>query len=664
MTTAKGPVSPLPAAEPTEAVVVSLRGPRADLRQRRTRDFVADLLDRAGAAKRVRALPEQEIAFLIRELGLNDSLDLLRVAAPEQIQACIDIDCWQGDRLDPDRLQPWLEVLTELGPANLGAVVAALDHELLVTFCAQRMRVYDLSCDEPPEEPQGHFYNTPDRFYTVDVLDPGPDAHAIDRILETLYMADMELARRVMMGARWDLGAETEEAAYRFRSGRLADLGYVDYYEALRIYSFLDPKTVQREARPVLAQGQGETAPLYLPPTLADVLSNHSGLLSRALVALAPGERAAVTRGLLFLLNQVLSAERLDPGPDNQGALRQELSALVDTLCLALEYLATRERSAGVAEHSPPLNRSPSAALEASEQDPGVRAALEALRGIELRKLFRLGHSLTVQVARLAAILMQKGLTTLALAPPAAPQAAVVASNVTESEAPTAEEQRQVQEPPHRDPGSLLDSPQAQVIRALATPRRPRFARALEAAPGAEQQDGARPFRSLRDIALTVTALAEVREVAELLVRGLGLRLDALPAVLAACTPGVTETRYSDILGTMVGNLLLQRPPAFVPLARRDLPALRRAALGLSEARGEGLSPTAEATVLSVLKERCVERSESPEAAAQLWTAAVERWLRAALTRLAAGLRAVPEQAESAPELLDLLPSVPGLVLR
>ena len=42
----------------------------------------------------------------------------------------------------------------------------------------------------------------------------------------------------IVPGARWDVGAETQEAAYRFRSARMADLGYLDYYEALPIYGW------------------------------------------------------------------------------------------------------------------------------------------------------------------------------------------------------------------------------------------------------------------------------------------------------------------------------------------------------------------------------------------------------------------------------------------
>src|SRR5207244_1676699 len=100
--------------------------------------------------------------------------------------------------------------------------------------------VYDLSLDEaPPEEPEGHLYPTPDRFFLLDVLGDGETQKSVERLIDWLYRADLELARRVVMSAKWEQPTDLEEWSYRWRQGRMADLGFVDYYEALGIYRYL-----------------------------------------------------------------------------------------------------------------------------------------------------------------------------------------------------------------------------------------------------------------------------------------------------------------------------------------------------------------------------------------------------------------------------------------
>ena len=63
----------------------------------------------------------------------------------------------------------------------------------------------------------------------------------MQRFFDDLYRGDLDFARVVITAARWDGGTEAEEQAYRFRSGRMADLGYIDYYEALKVYMLVDP---------------------------------------------------------------------------------------------------------------------------------------------------------------------------------------------------------------------------------------------------------------------------------------------------------------------------------------------------------------------------------------------------------------------------------------
>ena len=139
----------------------------------------------------------------------------------------------------------------------------------------------------------------------IDIL-PSQDGDSdravpIHRLLEHLYRGDLDLARAVVNAARWDSGAETEELAYRFRSGRIADLGFVEYYDALRIYQEVDPKAAagqdhrsdaqaSRTARSRRCKGNGAR---WLPRCGKRSVGAACATARSAFVAVLPGDKRA-----------------------------------------------------------------------------------------------------------------------------------------------------------------------------------------------------------------------------------------------------------------------------------------------------------------------------------------------------------------------------------
>ena len=209
-------------------------------------------------------------------------------------------------------------------------------------------------------------------------VDGGPDSAAvIIRLIDSLYRSDKDLARRLLVGAESELDSELEETALRWRQGRMADLGFADYYEALEVYRELDPASVRvgdatagarAELRPRGDASNG--AALRVPTALAQRLGDTGGSpFARAAQALAAGDEIDDLHfALVALTNRVLAADRIAPGDDD--AVAAVLERLAATLDLAIERLA-----AG---------------------DDG--AAAQALRTIPLTKLFRLGVSLIGKV--------------------------------------------------------------------------------------------------------------------------------------------------------------------------------------------------------------------------------------------------------------------------
>ena len=407
------------------ADIIPLSRFRAQLARARTKSLAQTLLDRPDVARYVPTMPVQELFYAIKEVGLHDASELVHLATPAQVQGCLDLDAWQKDEFLADRAMPWLEVLIDAGPAKLARAIDGLDPEVIALYLQRHARVYDLHLDQPPEEAEGHYYPTPDGFFLLDVLDAREGGHGkhVERFVDWLYRADMEIARRVIMSAKWELATDLSEHAYRFRAGRMADLGYVDYFEALEVYRYLDPMTVR--------VGEGSVTPPVVEGGLPSELSaaiDPASLLAKALERIVdPDELDRFSSSLLQLVNRVMSADLVEPGDVEaaQAALRRTASYLG----LALEFLGRSD-----------LGRT-----------------IEALRTVSPTRLFRLGFSLTAKLKKAADTLLAHAWLS--------PSPSGAAS------------------PPGAAGASLLDPPHADVVHALRKAR-PMFPRALEGKDG------------------------------------------------------------------------------------------------------------------------------------------------------------------------------------
>jgi hypothetical protein len=331
---------------------------------------LARFLQRAkDAGVAVRELPVQELYYAIKEVGLADAHELVALASPEQVRGFVDLDVWQRDRIEVARLAPWLEALVEAGPEKLLRAVNAIDPEVIALYLQRQVKVHELSTGEPvPDQPLGHFFPTPDGFFLLDVLPAGEAGKAIERLLDWLYRADLERARQIVMSAKWELDSDLEEHAYRWRSGRMSDLGYTEYYEALAIYRYLDPQSVKLDETPPAPPVPETRLPVQLAGTI-----DAASFFGRAVATISDENALELVRARLMLLaNKAMAADLIEPG--DLEAAKRVLDRTVGTLAVGLEYLAR-----GDAER-----------------------AGRALGRIGLERVFRVGFSLALQLRKLA----------------------------------------------------------------------------------------------------------------------------------------------------------------------------------------------------------------------------------------------------------------------
>jgi hypothetical protein len=306
-------------------------------------------------------LPEAELCFTAKQIGLADADWLLECATPEQIQACLDLDAWRADAPDRGAFEAWLEALSEVNDEQIVQLTESLDPELLVLWIQQRAEVVLKPSDDDWEPPtgastiEGQFFLVPRR--------PGDDLGTLLRVLRTIFEIDYWRYFRLLQGAIWELETETEEYALRWRNGRLLDLGFPEWDEAMAIYGRLRPDELGALPEEPHALDVAEFhLPVWIPelPARADA----GPLVFRAAAALDEPERAAFFYAFVGLANKVAVADRLPLG--DAESIPKAIEKAAEMTSRGLEHLA--------AEHglAPP----------------------DVLRRIRLERLFRVGTSL------------------------------------------------------------------------------------------------------------------------------------------------------------------------------------------------------------------------------------------------------------------------------
>ncbi len=334
------------------------------------------LLESATLVEDVLALAPLDCYFVVKELGAEDALPILKHATPEQLQTIVDLDCWQHDELMPQDLDAWLASFAHEGKEALARAFKSLDAEVQILFLAASLQIHLPSDGEPPEPledvPRMH---TTDTFFVLDGV--GIEGHTLNpfTLVEALYLDDHEEAYRLLMAAKWEHPSILEEMALGFRNGRTEDLGFPQHGDALKI--FAPPQPLTPLATPY-APPVATLPALYAQPLL------EGSLFTRTLAAVANPERlAALESDLVYLVNTAVVAYGEAPG--DLTHVQQIATRVRDTVSLGLEVLLSQE-----------------AHVDDPESPAAITRGVELLDRAPVRHLFRLGHHQVVELAKSA----------------------------------------------------------------------------------------------------------------------------------------------------------------------------------------------------------------------------------------------------------------------
>ena len=336
-------------------------------------------------------LPSQSFVTIARKLRDEQRLELLLPhATADQLTSVCDLDSWEGDRLIVAKARAWLAEIARCYQAadkqlgDLAQLISEMDGELWTLALTHLTVVVELDPDDNmslhdalDRMPTLRPYETPDGQYVLGAPDDEFGRVGL-AIIDAVYRDNLETARALVRSMKWSLPAELEEELLRWRRGRLADLGFPEWEEAMSLF------------RPMAVEAAIDaTAPKTRPsvdPETSTQLDKPRGhdLLRRAMTALDDGEHGERSREFLLVANELLAAQRLEPGDENHQE-RAVLQANA-TIGLGLERL-----------------------VAVSQPDDIDRFLTQRIRAVGLRNLFRVGYGALALLRRTALTLHRKG---------------------------------------------------------------------------------------------------------------------------------------------------------------------------------------------------------------------------------------------------------------
>jgi hypothetical protein len=209
------------------------------------------ILDSPQSAALVHSLSEEDFHFLIHDIGIEDSLTLLRLASDKQWEYIVDLEVWEKDRIDLASVTKWFDLLFKIDPNRFVKWFLNQKTEFMEFYLFKNIEIKIRKTDEDPSDFDDAFFTFDDTFY-VKFLDEPFDIESdlsdrektaknhrddfLAKFFKTLSAYDQFTYQNVLLETSGIIPAEAEEEACRLKNIRLAEKGFLPYEEAVGIY--------------------------------------------------------------------------------------------------------------------------------------------------------------------------------------------------------------------------------------------------------------------------------------------------------------------------------------------------------------------------------------------------------------------------------------------
>jgi len=273
------------------------------------REAINRILDLERPERMIQGMNRVDFFWLVKKIGEEESLPLLKMASLEQWEYLLDMDLWQRDRLDLPLAAEWFGRLHQADPERFLVWLVREGESLADLFFFKNLHVEVRNKDEAYD--LGEEFITLDGIYYLRIRDK-EHRETIKAILQDLAKADYLRYQALLVGLMGVLPTELEEGMYRLRNVRLAEDGFLPFEEALSIYAYKKHDALKRAPSLPLLDFPAAREETALVPVTPLFHAQGDGLLTAC--TREAGDPLFLDRIRLEfagLCNQVLSADGL-----------------------------------------------------------------------------------------------------------------------------------------------------------------------------------------------------------------------------------------------------------------------------------------------------------------------------------------------------------------
>jgi hypothetical protein len=273
--------------------------------------------DNPGAL--VKTLAPHDLLLAWNEADDEQRVDLFRLADKEQAALLIDLRCWVNDQPDIAAVEETVKPLVLSGVGGAIHVLNTLEPEIRTLLLKSNVRIHLLEDrnEQVTVPDESELIACPDGRYYIEFPDPDRVSDVERAVWSALLYKPFEEYQPEIECVIHDFPSELQEMALRWRTGRLADYGFLPYEKAM---SVLVPRSVSevRQLATKASSYHGMATQMTLPVLYEENLLGNAfldrviGLLWSSVDAIAQDRAALLGAELAAMTNLYLTATRTD----------------------------------------------------------------------------------------------------------------------------------------------------------------------------------------------------------------------------------------------------------------------------------------------------------------------------------------------------------------
>jgi len=308
------------------------------------------IFDYPQPAALVHSFPEEDLHFLIHDIGPGDAQPLIALASNRQWEYLLDMEAWHRDQLNYHKATTWLQLLLRADPNRL--IKWCFDEKLdfLELYLFHHIELRMREQDQTESDFGDGFFTDDDAFY-VRLLDypvTTEEEEAIKKqrnalvsqLLARLSRVDHFRYQGLLLESANVIPGETEEELFRLRNVRLAEKGFLPFHEAVGVYQPLRSGDLAARGKKVIRKPVADDSGIPVPQLAASFLDGEN-LFVRALKGIHDTHVIQqLQMELASLCNQVISADHeVIRGRDQ---LKSVVSKVSGYLSIGLESMTVK----------------------------------------------------------------------------------------------------------------------------------------------------------------------------------------------------------------------------------------------------------------------------------------------------------------------------------